>query len=302
MPSEPPPESGMLKFFLAVDRCQTRFEGLVNQAALGGHECLRFLHEAHRYEMDSRTLVLAAENGHMDSMKYALEHGCQWTESVITNMLSFGRDNVECFKYAYEAGCPLPERVTELSARRACFGILKYLFSIGFERSLVVSLAAAGHESAQTLRFVYSQGCPVDMQVMCRAASTGGEDSLRYLHYDVGLAWDATVSAVGAAGGHTFTAKYLASRAAADQTDWPCLLYLLIAAPHLAGPAFSKLAIEEDSMVHLQTAQDADCPLVCATPRWSTTARPAYACSTSTAYAPGRTAAVHWLCSTIFLC
>lgn len=57
------------------------------------------------------------------------------------------------------------------------------------------------------------------------------------------------------------TAKIAANGHLHCKEHWPCLLYLLITAPHLAGPAFSKLAIDQDSTEHLQTALDAQCPL-----------------------------------------
>jgi hypothetical protein len=51
-----------------------------------------------------KTCSCAAENGHLECLKYAHEHGCPWNENTCLNAAENG--HLECLKYAREHGCP----------------------------------------------------------------------------------------------------------------------------------------------------------------------------------------------------
>ena len=46
---------------------------------------------------------MAAENGHLDCLKYAHEHGCPWNEN--TCMWAARNGHLDCLKYAHVNGC-----------------------------------------------------------------------------------------------------------------------------------------------------------------------------------------------------
>lgn len=196
----------MLKLLLDFDNGATLFPKLASYAARSSIRCLRFVHER-GYHMDSTVLEEAGRRGSLECLQYAREHGCEWTEEVARLAVECG--TVECFQIAEQDGCPLPPGLVELAARRERIEHLKYFFAHNPERSLQVSLAAAGHEMDRSLRFVHSQGCPVDIDVMRRAARTGGLSSLDYLHKEVQIPWDESVTAAGATGGHMVIMRYL---------------------------------------------------------------------------------------------
>ena len=54
--------------------------------------------------MDSRTSVYAAENGHLEVLKWLRENGCPWNEWTCKN--AAGNGHLEILKWARENGCP----------------------------------------------------------------------------------------------------------------------------------------------------------------------------------------------------
>jgi hypothetical protein len=48
--------------------------------------------------------MYAAQNGHINCLKYAHENGCPWNE--LTCFFAAKNSNIECLRYAYENGCP----------------------------------------------------------------------------------------------------------------------------------------------------------------------------------------------------
>src|SRR5579872_7180357 len=49
----------------------------------------------------------ACNNGHLDCLKYAHEHGAHWTAAACSSASLQG--NFECLRYAHENGCPWNE-------------------------------------------------------------------------------------------------------------------------------------------------------------------------------------------------
>ena len=53
---------------------------------------------------DSDYCTRAAENGHLECLKWAHESGCPWNDDTCLYAALNGR--LECLKYAHENGCP----------------------------------------------------------------------------------------------------------------------------------------------------------------------------------------------------
>ena len=74
-------------------------------AAQNGHlECLTYAHE-HGAPWDEFTTRYAAINGHLACLRYAHEHGAPW--DVRTTACAARHGHLECLRYAYFRGCPL---------------------------------------------------------------------------------------------------------------------------------------------------------------------------------------------------
>ena len=64
---------------------------------------------------NEETCFYAAENGHLECLKYAHENGCRWDKRTCSNAAENG--HLECLKYAYENGCPGGEKYAHLIPR-----------------------------------------------------------------------------------------------------------------------------------------------------------------------------------------
>ena len=58
------------------------------------------------------TCSKAAQNGHLECLKYAHENGCPWNEMTCSKAAENG--HLECLKYAHENGCPWDEETCSL--------------------------------------------------------------------------------------------------------------------------------------------------------------------------------------------
>ena len=63
------------------------------------------------------TCQSAAQNGHLDCLKYAYENGCSWNGYTCRRALEEGHLN--CLKYAYENGCTWDKYSYQYEAERA---------------------------------------------------------------------------------------------------------------------------------------------------------------------------------------
>ena len=76
---------------------------ICNEAAENGHlDCLKYTHK-NSYPWDKETCRNAAENGYLDCLQYAHENGCPWDKKTC----EYGAVNghIECLQYAHETGC-----------------------------------------------------------------------------------------------------------------------------------------------------------------------------------------------------
>ena len=96
-------EGDLLLLQFAVRRgCNT--EMVCMAAAGGGHlECLKYAHE-HGCEWDEWTCEWAAEGGHLECLKWAHEHDCPWNERTCQYAAWGG--HLDIIKWVQEHGCP----------------------------------------------------------------------------------------------------------------------------------------------------------------------------------------------------
>ena len=98
-------------------------------AAENGHlECLKFAHE-HGCAWDERTCMYAARSGQLECLKYAHERGCAWDEETCD--YAAGNGHLECLKYAHEHGCAWDEGTCYFAAWNGHLECLKYAHEHG---------------------------------------------------------------------------------------------------------------------------------------------------------------------------
>ena len=70
------------------------------------------------------TCIFAASNGHLEILKYAHENGCEWNERTCSDAALNG--HLECLKYAHENGCPWDRNTCKYAAKNGHLEVLKY--------------------------------------------------------------------------------------------------------------------------------------------------------------------------------
>jgi hypothetical protein len=144
---------------------------------------LKRLHEQEGAELSREVLVLAAEHGHLDCLRYIRESGCRWNALVLANSAYNG--HLECLRYALENGCDplLPTMITTSAANSGQLDCLKYLREEKqFEWDYQTTAAAAGKGSLECLKYAHENGCNWDETTCQLAASSGHLECLKYAH------------------------------------------------------------------------------------------------------------------------
>ena len=79
------------------------------EAAENGHlECLKYAHK-NGCNWNEYTCYYAAKNGHLECLKYLRQNGCPW--GLDTCYYAARNNHLECLKYAHENGCPYPKQL-----------------------------------------------------------------------------------------------------------------------------------------------------------------------------------------------
>jgi uncharacterized protein YabN with tetrapyrrole methylase and pyrophosphatase domain len=74
----------------------------------------------------------AAENGHLNILKYLHENGCPWNKWTYIKATRHGHLNV--LKYLHENGCPWDENICYWTVRNNHSHILKWIVAYGICR------------------------------------------------------------------------------------------------------------------------------------------------------------------------
>jgi hypothetical protein len=133
-----------------------------SSAAENGHlDCLRYAHE-NGCEWNERTTSFAAENGHLDCLRYAYENGCKW--NVFTTSGAAENGHLDCLKYAFENGCKLDADTTYFAAENGHLDCLRYAHENGCEWHKDTIYFAADNGHLECLRYAIENGCPYDIE------------------------------------------------------------------------------------------------------------------------------------------
>jgi Ankyrin repeats (3 copies) len=156
-------------------------------AAEEGHlDCLKYLREIGA-PWRRRVCYFAARKGNLDCLKYLHENGCPWDDDTVNAAVMHG--HMECLKYAYENGCPLNESLIHIAAYNNRMDCVKYLHEIGAPLNESACANAAVNGNLAMLKYLREIGCPWDHRTCSQAARGGHLECLKYAHEN-GCPWD----------------------------------------------------------------------------------------------------------------
>ena len=103
----------------------------------------------------SEAAVQAAENGHLDCLKYIFEHGC--TPSIRITAAAAKEGHVECLKYAHKQGCPM-NKVTMHSTKS--LDCIKYMHEQRVNWDVSMYDSALTDNRLDCIQYFHEQGLP----------------------------------------------------------------------------------------------------------------------------------------------
>ena len=239
----------MLKYCVAdqyfMELCMDYFP--CARAAENGHlECLKYLHEVAKAPWEYGTAYEAALNGHLHILEYLVERKFDNYGNYACASAARG-GHLDCLKYLHEvAKAPWDWKTAAEAAKYGHFHILKYLVERKYDKYEV-----------RTCSF---------------AAWNGHLDGLKYLHEVVKAPWDYGTADAAAENGHLHILEYLVEREfdkfeesacwrAAKRGHLDCLKYLHEVAKAPWDSRAVEFARERDRRECLHYLLDNGCPL-----------------------------------------
>ena len=216
-------------------------------------------------QLHADIIKYAAQNGHLECLKYLHENGCPWDEDTTRN--AAGGGHLECLKYLHKNGCPCDAVAISWAAGSGYLECLKYLHVNECPWNSQATSWAAGGGHLECLKYLHVNGCPHHVTTSS-AAMHGHLECIKYLHEN-GFRFRENDTAWVAGGGHLECLKYLhvnghpwdedATRCAANGGHWECLKYL-----HENGCPWdknaTKCAAEKGSLECLKYLHENGCP------------------------------------------
>ena len=151
-----------------------------NTAAENGHlECLKFAHQNGCF-WDKDTCKAAAGGGHLECLQYAHQNGCPWNQATCYYAAYGG--HLECLQYAHQNGCQLNELVCEYAAENGHLKCLQYARQNGCPWDLETCDKAAYEGHLDCLQYAHQNGCPWDKCTLINCAFGGNLECLKYAH------------------------------------------------------------------------------------------------------------------------
>jgi len=133
---------------------------ICSKAAENGHlDCLRYAHE-NGCAWDENTCAVAAD-GHLDCLRYAHENGCAWDKDTCENAAATG--HLDCLRYAHENGCAWDENICFIAIEYGHLDCVKYVIAntryyyddINYKKELCKIAATNGH--LECLKYIYEE-------------------------------------------------------------------------------------------------------------------------------------------------
>lgn len=170
---------------------------IVTLAAEGGHlDCLKYAVD-NGCRVTHESCCLAAKAGHADCMEFVHRHGGRMNLKVFENAVQSGQ--LSCVKYIVSSKAldnSDSRQVCDVAARAGNMEALAYLFSVGCEASVHAANAAAALDQIECLKLLYANGCPVSSDTCHVAVHCGSMRCLEYLH-EIGCPWNPSTLQVG---------------------------------------------------------------------------------------------------------
>jgi len=217
-------------------------------AAENGHlECLKYLREEVKAPWDKSTATFAAQNGHLHILEYLVERKFYEYDTIACSDAA-SNGHLHCLKFLHEtAKAPWDSTTATFAAQKGHLHILEYLVERKYDE--------------------YNEFTCTD------AASNGHLHCLKFLHETAKVPWDSTTATLAAQKGHLHILEYLVERDydeystsacqnAAFNGHLECLKYLHeTAKAPWDSDAIEYLYEEEQRECVLQYLLDNDCPL-----------------------------------------
>ena len=157
--------------------------------------CLKYA-QANGCKFSTVVCQMVADCGNVELIQYCKEHGGQWDEDTMSNMVHYGYLN--CLKYFHSIRVPWNEDTTKRAAERGNLDCLKFAHENGCPWDVQTTIECAGN--LRCLQYVYENGCPVDETVFEKSISNYRLDCVDYAlrcnfpyNKDKVLHWSSTV-------------------------------------------------------------------------------------------------------------
>jgi hypothetical protein len=173
-----------------------KYQFALQAAAAGDLEELKRMHEHgfplfepespnHLFNYNYCT-TFAAQNGHLDCLRYAHEVGCEWNIHTTEQAAEYG--HLHCLQYAHENGCEWNGWTIAQAAKNGHLDCLRYAHENGCEWHINTARDAAEFGHLDCLRYAIENGCPNDHSVRLPAyAAAGGKLNVLIYLKEIGI-------------------------------------------------------------------------------------------------------------------
>lgn len=176
-------------------------------AAIAGHGHLETLRWAmtHGCTWDANTSSVAASNGYLEVLQRANDNGCPWDTTTCSHAAAGG--HLPTLQWASANGCPWDRKTCSSAAGQGHLDILQWARENGCPWDETTCSAAAGQGHLDTLQWARVNGCPWDEKTCSSAAGAGRLDILQWAR-SWGCPWDETTCSYAASQGHLYVLKW----------------------------------------------------------------------------------------------
>ena len=135
-----------------------------NEAAENEHmDCLKYLFQK-GYDMEEEYVCyIAVEKNNFEMLKFAVANGFDVSDEAITAKATED-GNLEMLKYLHQNGCPISLYTVRDAAAWGRLDCLKYLHKNDCDWDSVAPLLAAENGNLDCFKYLYENKCPIDLE------------------------------------------------------------------------------------------------------------------------------------------